>query len=247
MAGLTAEMGRAKVVAMVQARIGSSRFPGKVLKPIEGVPLIARVLERTKRAELLNEVVLATSGRTADRVLADVAAASGVSSYCGGAEDDVLSRFCEAARRFRADVVVRICGDQPLVDPEIIDLAVSRFLQTTPDYLGTPVRRFFPAGLDVEVLPRTILERVSEVATAPRYREHVTLYILEHLEEFKVEGLEGNPGLCRPGWKLTVDTEEDLGLVQTIFRYFHPERFFTAREIVEFLSGAGWGTSGAPV
>ncbi len=202
-----------KVVAVVQARMSSARLPGKVMADISGRPAISYTLLRARRAARLDEVWLACSREEADDPLAEFAATIDIPVFRGD-EEDVLSRFAEVARERDADVIVRLTADCPLIEPEIIDLAVKRFLRGGVDYVSNGLTRTYPDGLDVEVFSRAALERADAEASDPFLRQHVTPYIHGRLRErlpwggFKTAQITNDIDYSHLRW--TLDEPEDL-------------------------------------
>jgi spore coat polysaccharide biosynthesis protein SpsF len=214
-----------KVVAIVQARVASTRLPGKVLLDVAGEPMLARVVERCRRAATLHDVAVATSTRPADDAIARLCADRGWPCF-RGSEDDVLDRYEGAASAFGADIVVRITGDCPLIEPAIIDRAVGEFLRGQPevDYACTFLPAWtLPRGLDVEVLSRAALHRAWEEDRNPAWREHVTEYLLHHPERFRLHGVTSDRNDAHRRW--TVDQSEDLAFVRQIYEHFGHDRF----------------------
>ncbi|MGA2030836.1 MAG: glycosyltransferase family protein [Thermoguttaceae bacterium] len=214
-----------KVVAVVQARMGSTRLPGKVLMDLRGEPMLTRVVERLARAATLSAVVIATTTGTDDDAIAALCARKGWSSF-RGSEEDVLDRYYQAARRAGAQIVVRVTADCPLIEPAIVDRTVQEFIQRQPeiDYASnTDPRRTFPQGLDTEVFRFDVLEKVWREAREPSYREHVTLYIYRHPEIFHIHGVVNDTDYSDHRW--TVDTLEDYHLVCRIYEHFGHDRF----------------------
>ncbi len=174
------------ILAILQARMTSTRLPGKVLMPLAGAPSILRQIERVKRARRIGRIVVATSDDASDDELARVVAEAGVPVHRGPL-DDVLARFVGALDAFGpADQVVRLTGDCPLADPAVIDATIDHFLASGADYgSNTPPRRTFPKGLDVEVMTADVLRAAAARAKTPEEHEHVTW------------GIHQNPGLYR--------------------------------------------------
>jgi glutamate-1-semialdehyde 2,1-aminomutase len=220
-----------RTVAIVQARMGSTRFPEKVLKPVCGTPLIGILLERLRRAQSVDQIVLATSNDARNDALADYVRQLGIEVY-RGSEQDVLDRYHGAARRARADTVVRVTGDCPLVDPQLVDEAVAAFHNSGVDYLSNCEPPTYPDGLDVEVFSARALEKAWREARRPPEREHVTLY-LQHSGHFRVLGLPAAESLAAERW--TVDEPCDLEVIAGIFSHFHPRRDFSWREVLDLL------------
>lgn len=211
-----------RVVAVIQARMGSTRLPGKVLADLEGSSMLARVVARARRARRLDELVVATSEAPADDAVAAEAVGLDAPVF-RGSEHDVLDRFAGAARAHRADAVVRITADCPLVDPEVVDQVVERFLDRTPDYAANTLRRTFPRGLDVEAVSVSALTEAAAEATAPADRSHVTRFVYRHPERYRLESVELAEDWSGLRW--TVDTPADLELVRELYRRLGDDAF----------------------
>lgn len=214
-----------KVVAIIQARMGSTRLPGKVLCDLDGKPMLARVVTRARRAAQINEVIVATSTLAADQEITALCAERGWPFFRGD-EQDVLDRYYRAALAFHADVVVRITADCPMIDPEALDQVVTALLENeaSSDYAcNFHPRRTYPRGLDAEALRFDVLERCWQEATAAANREHVTSFIYQHPEAFALRGVESGGDFSHLRW--TVDTPEDLELARAIYAYFGRDDF----------------------
>lgn len=201
-----------RVVAIAQARMNSSRLPGKALCVVAGQPLLAHHLRRLQRAQRVDQVVLATTGNPEDDPLATVAAELGVAVFRGDAQD-VLGRFAAAAAAHRAAVVARTTADCPLLDPELVDQVIDSFLAADPPvaYAHLDVR-VFPRGLDVEVFSVTALQEAARQAREPHEREHVTPYLYQRPEIFRCQGV-GHGGAPVAG-RWCVDEPADLALMR---------------------------------
>lgn len=213
-----------RTVVIIQARTGSTRLPGKVLKDLAGEPMLARVVERTRRARHLDEVVVATSDLEADDRIARLCAERGWACF-RGSESDVLDRYYRAAFALRADVVVRVTSDCPLIDPDLIDLHVERLLEgwSETDFVTNMLRQSFPLGLAVEVMPIDVLARMNRMSQTPELREHVTTLAYVEPERFRIENIVHETDLSGMRW--TVDTAEDLEFVRQVFAHFGHDRF----------------------
>jgi spore coat polysaccharide biosynthesis protein SpsF len=214
-----------KTVAIIQARMGSSRLPGKVLLDLAGQPMLTRVANRVRRATTLSDVVIATTTEPADDVLAGVCAERGW-PFFRGSQDDVLDRYYRAAREYRADVVVRVTSDCPLIDGEVIDLVVSEFLRLQPGvhYAANVVPvRTYPRGLDTEVFGFASLEQAWCEADRLSWREHVTPYLYCRPDLFTTHNVV-NP-VDYSGLRWAVDTPEDLALVRHLYDHFGHDSF----------------------
>ena len=214
-----------KVVAIIQARMGSTRLPGKVLMDLADEPMLVRVVNRVRRAVTLNEVVVAATTQPADEAIAGLCAERKWPCF-RGSEDDVLDRYERAAEAYKADVIVRITSDCPLIEPVVIDRTVRSFLKRQPgvDYACNFLPdRTFPRGLDVEVIGREALRRAWMEDRNPAWREHVTEYVLRHPELFRVHGVTNDRDYSHMRW--TVDEAEDLTFVRRIYGHFGHDRF----------------------
>ncbi|HVC02280.1 MAG TPA: aminotransferase class III-fold pyridoxal phosphate-dependent enzyme [Steroidobacteraceae bacterium] len=212
-----------KTVGIVQARMGSTRLLNKVLRSVCGTPLIGLLLERLSRAKTLDQIAICTSVDTANDPLAEYVASVGYGVYRGD-ENDVLDRYYQAAKEFSADVVVRVTGDCPLIDPKVVDAVVRLFFESASDYASNVSPPSFPDGLDVEVFPFAALERAWNEATHPAQREHVTPFIRE-LSRHRGVNLSHPSDESWRRW--TVDEPEDLLVVSRIFEHFSPLRDFS--------------------
>lgn len=223
-----------KIVALVQARVGSTRLPGKVLMDLAGEPMLARVVNRTRRARTIAQVVVATTDRPADDAIADLCKARGWDCFRGD-EADVLDRYYRAAMCFEADAVLRITSDCPLIEPELIDRLISEFDERQPgiDYASTLLpHRTFPRGLDAEVMLFGALEKAWREDADPARREHVTPYIHGRPDLFRLHGVTSDVDYSHLRW--TVDTEEDLALVRLVYSHFGQDSF-SWREVLKLL------------
>jgi len=223
-----------RVFVVVSARMASSRCPGKAVALLAGRPLLAVLLERMAAAPGVDGVVLATSTRAENDVLAQLAERGGFPVFRGD-EDDVLRRHVDCARAIGADHVVRVTGDNPLTDLETLARLVDLHLEERADYTYVPGEALL-MGILSEVVSRTALERSWEKGEARHRSELVTLFIKEHPEEFRIGAGTLPEGLYRPEYRLTVDEADDVALMQQIFaRLQAPGRPVTTREAVALL------------
>ncbi len=216
-----------KITAVIQARMGSTRFPNKVMRAISGTPLIGLMLERLAKAKCVEQIVLATSTAPINEPLATYVRELGYIVYCGS-ENDVLDRYYQAAREVKADIVVRVTGDCPLIDPVIVDAVITRFVDSKVDYASNNYPPSFPDGLDVEVFTFKSLEKAWKEAKTPREREHVTPFIRES-SLFKRVNVVHEQDKSAARW--TVDEPEDFEVVQNVFIHFNPRRDFGWHEV----------------
>ena len=215
-------MTKPRVVASIEARMKSQRFPGKVLMDIEGTTSLSRLLKRLRRANLLDEIVLATSHTIADDALVAWAKSENL-AYHRGDETDVLARVVEAHQMMRSDIVVKVCGDTPLLDPEVIDTAIDLFLSDpSTDVVTTTQERFFPDGVDAEVFSLASLIEVSQMNYEAEVREHVSLQFYRSNSGYKVSNLTSPQKLFAPALRFVIDYPEDLEMVRNVYRRLLP-------------------------
>lgn len=223
----------AKIVVIIQARMGSSRLPGKVLKDIGGLPMLGWMLVRTRQSEYVDEVWVATTDDPSDDAVAAYCQQNQASCFRGSVFD-VLDRFYQAAKTACADLIVRLTGDCPFMDPKVIDDTIRGFYETRADFCATrlppPFHRTYPIGLDVEVVSFKGLERAWREATTKFEREHVMPFFYDAPERFKVTLLHHSTDLGHYRW--TVDTPEDLELLRTIADAFDGKRDFSWLDVL---------------
>jgi len=225
---------RGGTVAIIQARMGSERLPGKVLLDIAGQSMLERVVRRTQRTRTIDRFVVATTTNQADDRVAEAAERLGV-HVTRGSEEDVLDRFCQAAAEVDAGVCVRVSADSPLVDPEVCEAALEAFRAADPpvDYASNKLNPTFPLGLDVEVFSREALNRASRDATATFQRSHVTAYIYQNPGVFRLLPVTTDRDLH--AWRWTVDTPEDLAFARRIFERLGPGNDFGWEDVVALI------------
>ena len=220
------------ILAILQARYSSTRWPGKVLKPLLGIPMILRQLERVNRSEKIDRIVVATSTDTSDDQVA-LCAQSSVDVFRGSL-DDVLDRFHGAATQFSPETIVRLTADCPLVDPAVIDAVIQFFLDGRFDYASNAIQPTFPDGLDVEVFRLSCLNDAWREAALPSEREHVTPFIHRHPERYRIGHFKGDRDLSALRW--TVDEELDFQLVSEVYAALYPVKpDFGMADILQLL------------
>lgn len=227
------------IVGVIQARMGSSRLPGKVLMEIDGFPMLGHVVERVRQASEVNEVVVATTFDEADEQIASYCVSQHI-PFVRGENKNVLARTVQAAKEQRADIIVRITGDCPLMDPEVIDKTVLAFLERYPDIdFGSnrgsaELRRTFPIGLDVEVMSIGALLRANEEAGEDYQREHVTPYLYEKSGRFRTTSIDSGGSYGDLRW--AVDSPEDLKFVRRVYELLAEKPNFGWQDVLELLA-----------
>jgi len=219
-------------VAIIQARISSMRLPGKVLIDICGKPMLWYVVKRTKWAKHINKVVVATSTESFDNPIVDFCKKYKIGYFRGDLED-VLSRYYHCARKYKADVIVRVTADCPLIDGTLIDRGLATLRKSKTDYLSNTVVRTFPRGFDFEIFKFSALNKAYRNTKEDPEKEHVTPYIWRnHPEKFKIGQLKRRGD--KSGYRITVDTWEDFKVVKELIEKFSAHEK-NAEEIIEIL------------
>jgi len=222
-----------KKVIIIQARMKSVRLPGKVLEPIEGIPLFGHVVRRMRKSVYFDDVVLATTKEPEDDELADYAGSEGVAVYRGSVAD-VLARYYHAAKEFGADVIARITSDDPFKDPAVLDKVARAFNGGRYDYVSNTIEPSYPEGLDVEIFSKETLAKCFNEANKAFEREHVTPYIWMHPDKFSMLNIKCEKELSHMRW--TVDTKKDLIFAREIYKKLYPgEHLFGMAAIVKLL------------
>lgn len=234
-----------RLVAIIQARMGSTRLPGKILRPLAGKPVLRRVIERVRASNAFDEVVVATTVREIDDPAADAAAGFGA-TVVRGDENDVLSRYGLAAEASAADAIMRITADCPLIDPDVLGQMVSRFRVGDVDLVSNCVRRSYPRGLDAELFSRDALNIMLAEATTAAQREHVTPFLYANPQRFRIFSHEGDRDLS--DYRLTLDTPEDYDLLDRIFAAARdPDAIRLADIIALFRAHPDWRSINAHI
>ncbi len=223
-----------RTIIIVQARMTSTRLPGKVLLPLAGAPMLTRLLERLRRVQRAQGIVIATTTNASDDPIAELCMQQGVPCH-RGSEHDVLSRYADAARLHGADVVVRITSDCPLIDPALIDQVIAAYEEGDSDYVSNMLPPTWPYGMAVEVFSASALAEAHAEASQAAEREHVTPFLYWHPERYRLRNLASPVDLSRHRW--TVDTPEDYDLVRRLFEALYQNRIdFTQTDVLEMLN-----------
>jgi spore coat polysaccharide biosynthesis protein SpsF len=222
--------------AVVAARMGSSRLPGKTLADLAGRPSLWHIIDRLRQVAGLAGVVIATTERPDDDPIRECARTAGARSFSGSSED-VLGRTLAAARTVGARTIVQVTGDCPLVDPRVVEHALATYRTNDVDYVSTVLgEETYPIGLDVEIFATDVLERVDTLTGDPRDREHVSVYIYEHPGDFRLLGIHASGSQRRPDLRLTLDTAEDLAVIRAVYAALWAQRpDFSIDEVIAFL------------
>lgn len=223
-----------KVVCLVQARVGSTRLPGKVLKEICGKSVLHHEINRLKKCKEINEIVIATTNNAKDDEIVNEAKKLAV-KYFRGSENDVLSRFYYAAKENNADIVVRVTSDCPCIDFEILDKMLLYFKEKQVDYLSNTIKRTYPRGYDIEIFTFSSLEKSYINAKKEYEREHVTPYIYDKTNNFLKLSFENKEDYSK--YRVTLDTIEDFIVIKNIFEnLYYKNPYFKLNDVVQYLN-----------
>lgn len=210
-----------RIVAIIQARMGSTRLPGKILKKVNNRALLSYQIERLEQSQYIDEIVIATTIKKQDDLIVDFCKGNSI-SYFRGSETDVLARYYEAATFFKADAIVRITSDCPIIDVQIVDKTIQHFIESDKfEYVSNTVERTYPRGLDTEIFSYVALEKAYKEAVLERDREHVTAYFYTKPDVFSIGYIKNDMDFSDYRW--TVDTEEDFELIEKIIQALYDE------------------------
>ena len=213
--------------------MSSTRYPGKVLAPLVGQPMILRQLERIQRAKTLDAIMVATSTDASDDELAEIVKANGFNVVRGDL-NDVLARFIQVIDQYQPETVVRLTADCPLISPRVIDQVVERFNQGDCDYASNTMTPTYPDGLDVEVVKASVLREVADMSTDGHEREHVTLGVYRRPEKYRIANVAGDVDLSHLRW--TVDTPDDFAFVAAVYDELYPAKpDFDLADVLAYL------------
>lgn len=223
-----------KIAAIIQARMNSTRLPGKVLRKVLGIPLLQFQIEKVRRSSRINEVIIATTTNEMDDPIIELCKELDV-SYFRGSENDVLSRYYECALNNEVDVIVRLTSDCPLIDHNIIDQVINTYLKNQDyDYVSNTLQRTFPRGYDTGVLCFKTLKEIYELAKKDSEREHVTLYLHHNPQKYNLMNVKSN--IDYSSYRLTVDTREDFELISQVLTKLYPKNpHFTFDDVINIM------------
>ena len=224
------------VVCIVQARVGSTRLPEKVLKKICGKTVLEHDIDRLQQIKNLNKIVIATTTLDEDNKIEELVTELGINCFRGSSED-VLSRYYFAAKEYKADVIVRVTSDCPLIDSDISDKIIKYYLDNLDkyDYVSNTIERTYPRGLDTEVFSFEALEKSYNEAQKQYEREHVTPYIYQNTDKFRIAQYKNEDDYSNYRW--TLDTEEDYKLISIIYNHLYNEdKLFSFNDVLKFIN-----------
>ena len=225
-----------KVVASIEARMNSSRLPGKILSDINGQPSLTRMVRRLRKCQKIDDIIVATSDNPSDDVVEEWSINESVSLY-RGSEDDVLKRVVMAQQTMHSDIVAELCGDCPLIDPDVIDLAVETYLNNNCDVVTTTQKQSWPQGVDVQVFSLQNLQEVEKKISDPAVREHVSLYFYENPDKFSIFNILAPREYYAPDLRLQLDYKEDYEFINSVYRILEEEKgeFFSTLDVINLI------------
>lgn len=210
-----------RIVATIEARMTSTRLPGKVLMPANGMPMLLHLVKRLRAVRSLDQIIIATTVNLADDPIVDFGLREGVAVF-RGSENDVLGRVIGAASAAHADIVVQITGDCPIIDPDLVEQTIRTFLHHDVDYVSNAVVRSYPDGMDTQVMKLAALQRSAALSEDPLDREHVSRFIYQHPELFSLVHVVAPPSLTWPDLGLTLDEAKDYQFLKQIIEHLAP-------------------------
>jgi spore coat polysaccharide biosynthesis protein SpsF (cytidylyltransferase family) len=224
-----------KILGIIQARLDSTRLPEKVLLKIQGKTILEHIISRVKCSKYINQIVVATTINKSEDVLVDFIKTNSLCDVFRGSVDNVLERFFLCAKKYNADIIVRITADDPIKDSEIIDIAVKKILDNEKlDYCSNTVKPTYPEGLDIEVFRFSALLKTYNEAKLKSEQEHVTPYIWKHPEIFNIENFEYKENLS--SWRWTLDKSEDFEFMKIIYKNLYDKnKIFSYKDVIKFI------------
>jgi len=234
-----------KIGAIIQARTGSTRLPNKILKPIpynSDITALQQVIRRVKQSQIIKKIIIATTDKTQDDVIIDIAKKEKV-EYFRGSENDVLARYYYAAKENSLDTIVRITSDCPCIDGDLMDRIIEAYCNNDADYVTNTIERTYPRGLDVEVVSFSALEKAHYEAKKDYERDGVCDYIYEHPQEFKLISIKRDDDKDYSNIRITLDTEEDYMMISAVYDYMYDKNnFFSGEDIINLINNKPWLT-----
>jgi spore coat polysaccharide biosynthesis protein SpsF len=227
--------GKARVVATIEARMGSSRLPGKVLMPALGEPMLMHLVRRLRAVPSIDNIVIATTTKEGDTPIVDFCAANDITCF-RGSEDDVLARVIAAGESDSAEVLVEITGDCPVIDPDLVEQTIRMYFHHDVDYASNSIVRSYPIGMDTQVISMAVLKGSAELTDDPLDREHVSRYLWQRPDQYRFAHLVSPPSLHWPGLALTLDEPGDYLLLKKIIETLAPTNpLFSCLDMIRLL------------
>ncbi len=223
------------IIAIIQARMNSSRLPAKIMSDISGKPMIWHIVERLKNIKSIGKIVIATTNDTSDKSLCDYATTQQI-PYYAGSTDDIIDRIYQCGKKFNATAVLKVNGDCPLIDIDVLQQAINKYVDANPkpDLITNTTPNTFPEGLQFGIFKFSTIRKLWEDLKDPFWREFAFMYVIENKEKFDIINIENNVNLSRLRW--TVDYQEDLDFVRHIYDDLYPtNKSFTMHAVLSLL------------
>lgn len=235
-----------KTGVIIQARMASTRLPGKVAKELpygSGITVLEQVIRRIKKCSLVDKVIVATTESSLDNIVVKLAKKNGADVFRGESED-VLARYRDAALKYGLTTIVRITSDCPCVDYEMVDRMIRRHLSARVDYTANMLSRTYPAGFDIEAFSMSALERLHKLSDLKSDREHVTMYIRNHLSDFSYLSVEAPASTRSSGSRVTLDTYDDYVFLCSLYDMLYSrDHFFGFKDVIKVIAEKPWLSS----
>lgn len=223
-----------KVVAIIQARMGSTRLPGKVMKLLMNNPVLWHIVQIINNVSIINDIIIATTTLSEDDIIESFGHYYGI-HVIRGSVYDVLDRFRIAVIKTKAEIIIRITGDNPCMSVDVIESVLEKHINLKNDYTSNNLIRTFPRGLDIEVINKDILEQIWKTTSDQNDREHVTLYLRKNIKNYKTYNLKAKGQLNRPDLRLSLDTTEDFQLINNIYKHCYDGTPIKLINIIKYL------------
>ena len=226
-----------KIIGIIQARVNSTRLEKKMLLPIGNHNLIEWVIKRIKKTKRLDEIILATTKKNEDNILIDISKKNKIKTF-RGSSNNVLSRFYNTNKIFKGDIIVRICADNPFIDPLIIDSLICKFNHSKYEYANNAYSLFnsnYPDGFGAEIFTNKTLNKLIKIAIKKKHKEHLTSYLLENKKKFKIQKIKAPKNIAYPNLKFDIDTYEDYEKINNIVKKYNIVLNSKSYEIINFV------------
>ena len=225
-----------KISAIIEARMGSKRLPGKVLMNILDKPVLQHIYERLSKSIYIDQIIIATTDQSEDLQIIEYAKKNHISFY-SGYENDLIGRVYECAITYESDVIVEICGDCPLIDYRFVDNCITKYLNSKYDIVTNVLSRTFPNGLETNIFSTQLLSLVNKKKLSQKYREHLCSYILDNPKLFKIKSISAERKYCYPDIKLTLDTNEDYNFIKNIFEtLYSKKKMIMTEDVINYVN-----------
>ncbi len=225
-----------KISAIIEARMGSKRLPGKVLMKILNKPILLHIYERLSKSVYIDDIIIATTNQSQDLQIVNYAKKNKI-SYFSGYEDDLVGRVYECAMANKSDIIVEICGDCPLIDYRFVDDCIAEYLNSDYDIVTNAISKTFPNGLETNIFSTKLLSDINKKKLSKKYREHLCAYILNNPKIFKIKSISAEDKYSYPNIKLTLDTYKDFEFIKNIYEKLYTKKaMIMTEDIIKYIN-----------